>query len=267
MAKFFFQIGDKVMIHQIFLQGELNKSLLCHSNQYSREEWRTKPPVEEKEGRFIVVGFQEIFYGRNSREVKELNLKPGIYVDRDRVKIAPVRFSNEGVIVEYSTTLTRNSWDLILLDKKIEQKRINDTLLVRRKFHNQQDFEAFSKQRDFIRDLPETFFWEEDLVKLKDPLLPFWEGEEKKAIVVKDCFRVRRIEYFRLDEKLVVDPSGEAVDFHAYHIQSVHGIQLDVREGDIELVERGPIWEKAHSDSKMGDSFVQSCGLTTFHLV
>lgn len=266
MSKFFFQIGDKVIIHQVFLQSEISRSPLCHSDQYSREEWRTKPPTEEKVSNFIVMGFQEVFYGRNSREVKELGLKPGIYVDRERVKIVPVRFTNEETTVENTRILTKNSWDLALLDDKIKQKRINDTLLIKRKFHNQQDFEAFSKQRDFIRDLPETFFWEEDSVRLKDPILRFWEGEQEKTIIIAEPFRIKRIDYFRLNELLVIDQLGETIEFYAYCIKSKSGIQLDVTERDIELAERGSIWEEAHKDDNL-DSYVQPCGSTTFHSV
>jgi len=196
--------------------------------------------------RAVVLGFSEIHYGR----INNFGFEPGVYPNNSWVKL---RLEDGRESIEFASRLE-------LTDKGEYERRVAELREL-----NQVDPDSWHKRKEFIRDLPETPFWEGDVV-LVHKLVPI-------AVVSKEMlpesgpevFVVVGIDYAYLDEKTTV-----GTKYPAYRIsdQLNAGWYTSASEDEMELVERGLIWKYHHgeplqfADIKEEASFFQMLGLT-----
>lgn len=165
-----------------------------------------------------VTGFSEINYGR----VNDCMPKPGVYVDRSWVKL---KLEDGKEHTEWSSRLT-------LLDQKEYKKR--ETA-----FHkNVKENPDYFRKREFIRDLPETPFWEGDKVKVRDQ---FGNLKHNNG----DIFTIIRIDYNHLDQK-----RNDGSEYPAYNISDSFeaGWHRSASAEEINLVVRGNVWKYYHNE-------------------
>lgn len=151
-----------------------------------------------------ILSFTEIHYGR----FWNFGLKPGVYVNRAQVKL---RLKNGREHTEWSDRLELTS-KAFQMDR---QKKPGD-------WHNNEEF---------LRDLPETPFWEADFVKV--------DGRSSKV------FQIIRINYPYLTELTRI-----GTNYPAYIISSKlkAGWNMPVSEDALTLVARGPVWKFYHDE-------------------
>lgn len=155
-----------------------------------------------------VVGFDEIMYGRLNTLYGR---KPGVYTNPSQ----PVMQLASGV--KFSESASRVS----LLIKDEGRRREEENVVQCRKNH-------FWTNAEFLRDLPETLFWEGDHVRVKDGVVA-----PSKGPYGKDTYIVRRIKYSQ-------DESGVMYDVGDHLIS---GWNQPAAEKDMTLVRRGLVWD------------------------
>ncbi|NTV22525.1 MAG: hypothetical protein HGB03_03095 [Candidatus Yonathbacteria bacterium] len=174
-----------------------------------------------------ILGFSEIHYGR----LDNFGFKPGVYINRAWVN---VQLPNGKEYFESSGRLE--------LTNKDEYER---RLSAFRKLQQEQPDNWRSKE--FLRNLPETPFWEGDFVRTCDrstvtdmygEMLP---NRDLDVFV----FQIVRIDYRYLTEQTQV-----GTKYPAYNISSELGAgwYTSASEDDMVLIERGPVWKFFHNE-------------------
>lgn len=191
----------------------------------SREnrEWGYNPCPDSTKA--TVLGFSEIHYGR----LGNFGLKPGVYVNRAWVKL----------LLEDGREHTEWSGRLELTDKAEYERRLTEF----RKRQKENPDNWYSKE--FLRELPETPFWEGDFVRVygRSGLINIYS--EMPPERDPDIFQIIRIDYHYLTERTQV-----GTKWPAYKISDKlgSGWHTSASEDDMMLVERGPVWKFYHDE-------------------
>lgn len=184
----------------------------------------------------IVIGFGLFYCGRVNQ-----SLPPGVYRNRSKVEVC----------FENGRQCFVGSECIYPIDRESYVRRIDSLRQDRRNFEEK-------AADDFLCDLPDTLFWEGDLVRLKGGYLGQNGFEPEREIFVVD-----RIYYGPID--------GAQSDkiWPVYFISSVYEeLRKTVGENDLELIERGRVWKFHHKDliifSSMEEriEFLRSIGQT-----
>lgn len=181
-----------------------------------------------------VVGFSEIPYGR----VGNFGYKPGIYHNRSWPKVK----------LPTGEVISIGGWNLEPFDKAEYDK----------KYKARKAPDCFDKERDFIRNLPETKFWEHDEVKPVSQKAIKHLGECERVFIV-------RIDYGDIGRKIM---DGSPWPFYVVSDAIHGGWTINFREDDFELVKRGNVWNYYHNlplvfkDLKEKANFYQAIGRT-----
>lgn len=159
----------------------------------------------------VILGFSEIAYGR----LDNLGVKPGVYVNRSWVIL---NSWEEGPLIQFSGRIE-------LVDQKEYARRV---ALYRQ---HQQESPGDWRDKEFIRDLPETPFWEGDIVRVSSL-------DNRQLQIVS-------IDYVRLTEKTYYGAT-----FPAYKVSDnlSAGWHTSASENEMVLVERGPVWKLSHDE-------------------
>lgn len=171
-----------------------------------------------------VVGFSEIAYGR----IDNCGLKPGIYTNR--------------------------AWTKLLLEDGREHTELSSRLkMVNNAEYEQRDKEwrkentskSFQERKEFLRDLPETPFWEGDKVRVRARSALTVCTSEMPPKRDPDIFVVVGINYAYLNDRTKV-----GTKYPAYTISEGFGAgwHTSASEDDMELVERGNVWKFYHDE-------------------
>jgi hypothetical protein len=160
-----------------------------------------------------IVRFGEIYHGR----VGNFGLKPGLYVNRSWINI---RLPDGKKYFEWSGRLEP-------VDKEEAEVRLAE-------FQKQRADNPKNRQdsSEFLRDLPETLFWEGDVVLMDR------EGYDAPLLVVS-------IHYAMLGEMTLI-----GTKYPAYHISNnFHGgWETCANEDELSLIERGKVWKYLHHE-------------------
>ena len=206
-------------------------------------EWGHNPCPDGTKA--TILGFSEIHYGR----LGNLGFKPGVYVNRAWTK---VRLENGHEYSEYTGRL------------ELTDKAEYDRRLVEFRDHQQKNPDDW-RNKEFLRDLPETPFWEGDFVRTRGRSAVTSVYSEMPPDRDPDVFQVIGIDYHYLIEKTQV-----GTKYPAYKISSKLGAgwNTSASEDDMVLVERGPVWKFFHDepvtfgDIKEEAQFFESLGHT-----
>lgn len=159
----------------------------------------------------VIVGFSEIAYGR----LDNFGLKPGVYVNRAWVILSSWE---EGILLEFSGRLE-------LTDRMEYERRVA--------LHRQHQQESPSRRRneEFIRDLPETPFWEGDIVRVS--------SQDNRQL------QIISIDYASLPKKTQLGS-----EYPAYKVSDSlsAGWHTSASENEMVLIERGPVWKLFHDE-------------------
>jgi hypothetical protein len=186
-------------------------------------EWGYNPCPDGAKA--TVLGFSEITYGR----IGNCGLKPGVYVNRSWARI---RLEDGHEYAEWTGRLE-------LCDQDEYARRMEE--FRQRQAENSDNFST----DEFLRDLPETPFWEGDFVHVSrrsaisvvyDNIPPEQEPE---------TFQVIGIDYGKLDSKTVAESK-----YPVYKISDKigGGWHTSASEDEMELAERGPVWKYYHNE-------------------
>jgi hypothetical protein len=178
-------------------------------------EWGFRPVSKQSGTEADVVGFGEIPYTR----VQNFGHEPGIYVNHSWVDVK----------VPGKKQFCISSCHIDLKDKAEEKQR-------EKAYHKAG---GYKNSHVRLRDLPETKFWEGDVVKLADDMRDVWPGVE--------TFRIFSINYgdFGQMRNDGVTPMPE------YNIEpnvKGRGGYVAVNESQLTLVERGNVWKHYHKE-------------------
>lgn len=207
-------------------------------------EWGYNPCADGTIGK--ILGFSEISYGR----IGNFGNKPGVYVNRCWVKL---RLQNGNEHTEYSGRLE-------LVDKVEYARRLAEL----------HQFQAANPgeppKSEFLRDLPESQFWEGDLVRVHNRLgIPIsLVGSSPDSD--PNIFMVVSVDYDRISEEAkMIGRSYQAYDISP---KAGAGWRISVSKEELTLVERGRVWKHynnepiSFSDIKEEASFFDSLGHT-----
>jgi hypothetical protein len=161
-------------------------------------EWGYNPVDDNTE--VVIVAFGSIYHGRTTLYD---SMEPGLYLNDSY----PIVRKSDG------TLLSINSCYLSLKNKKLENERRKE-----KKF--------FKKIK--IQDLPETPFYEMDVVKIK--------GNEEIATI-------SRIDYQCLNSFC----NDKVTPYSCYGLNLRCGVYTYRNADDIELVKRGNVWNEFHN--------------------
>jgi len=188
--------------------GERVEIRVCSENR----EWGYNPAPDGTKG--VITGFSHISYGRANGICE-----PGVFLNRSWPKVA----------LESGDTITISSFHLKSFDTTPRQRLTAQE----------------RKQRDFVRELPETRFWEGDRVQLLNPEKHVTETE----------FYIASIQY----DKLTADTSQKDVkDVHPKYWTNIYVLtnkwptgytMHSYGEDDLELIERGWVWKYYHDEA------------------
>ena len=171
-------------------------------------EWGYNPCPDGTKA--TVLGFSEITYGR----IGNCGLKPGVYANR--------------------------FWTRIRLEGGHEYAR-------RLAGFRQRQAEDPDNCRtdEFLRDLPETPFWEGDFVRVSRRSVISVVYDNMPPKQDPETFQVIGIDYDKLDAKTVVGSK-----YPAYKISDKigGGWHTSAGEDEMELAERGPVWKYYHNE-------------------
>jgi hypothetical protein len=172
-----------------------------------------------------------------------------VYINRAWTK---VRLENGHEYSEYTGRLE-------LTDKAEYERR-----LVAFRKHQQENPDNW-RNKEFLRELPETPFWEGDFVRTRGRSAVTSVYSEMPPDRDPDVFQIIGIDYHYLTEKTQV-----GTKYPAYKISSKLGAgwNTSASEDDMVLVERGPVWKFFHDepisfgDIKEEAQFFESLGHT-----
>lgn len=172
-----------------------------------------------------VLGFSEIAWGR----INNCGYQPGYYVNRAWVKI---QLGDGREMMEYAGRLSlvdQSEYDQRLVEfRRLQQERPNDW-----------------NNREFLRDLPETPFWEGDFVRVKGRRGLTVLTSEMPPDHDPDVLQVVRVDYYRLTALC-----NDGSPYPAYDISSKlgGGWHTSASEPEMTLVERGLVWKHFHGE-------------------
>lgn len=184
--------------------------------------WGYNPCPDDTKAK--VLGFCEIYHGR----IDNYGLKPGVYVN--------------------------NAWAILQLEDGREHKELSMRLSLadsaeyeRRlaEFRNRKKTD-WRAEKEFLRDLPETPFWEGDWVRvLGRSIVTVCTSTVPPEHSDPAIFQIINIQYSLLSEK-----TNAGKNFPAYNISSKlrAGWHTATREDQMVLVERGPVWKFYHNE-------------------
>ncbi|MDA2922976.1 hypothetical protein MYX07_06970 [Patescibacteria group bacterium AH-259-L07] len=192
-----------------------------------------------------ILGFSEIHYGR----LGNLGLQPGVYVNRAWTNLR----------LEDGREHTEYTYRLELTDKDESNRRLAE--FRKRQQENPDNW----RNKEFLRELPETPFWEGDFVRVRGRSAVTSVYSEMPPEHDPDVFQIIGIDYRYLTEKTQV-----GTKYPAYNISDKlgSGWHTSASEDDMVLVERGPVWKLYHDepitfdDIKEEASFFESLGHT-----
>jgi len=186
-------------------------------------EWGYNPCPDGTKA--TILGFSEIYHGR----LGNFGMKPGIYVNRAWVKLR----------LEDGRGHTEWSGRLELTDRRKSSRRLA-------KFHKQtQKNPGNLRNKEFLRELPETPFWEGDFVRVHGRSVVTSGYNEVPPERDPDVFQVIGIDYNHLDGKTQI-----GTRYPAYSISDGlgSGWHASASEDNMTLVERGPVWKFYHGE-------------------
>ncbi len=169
-----------------------------------------------------VTGFEETLVPRLRRRGQ----RPGVYRNRAQPRL---RFAD-------GTERVVASRHLSLVDPG-EDARRQEALLG-------PEAEKAARQADFLRDLPDTPFWEGDYVRLLHPHMRSVHSYLTPPGRPRGHAQVSLINYAWEDP---VSPTGTS-DMYSISAGLQGGCSLIVTERSIGLVERGPVWKHFHGE-------------------
>lgn len=196
------------MLNELLKSGDTVTITIPKENR----EWGYNPCADGTKA--MVIGFAEIHHGR----LDNFGHKPGVYVNNFWAKLR----------MPDGQEHTMSSCFLKLVADAAEIKRREDARSDRNKrdpYHWRSD--------GFLRDLPETPFWEGDRVRVRSNL----PGTDNLCII--------GIEYDRLSDK-----TDAGTPYPAYRISSQlgGGWHSYATADQITLIERGPVWKFFHDE-------------------
>lgn len=158
-----------------------------------------------------VVGFEEIHYGRT----KNFGHEPGVYENRSWIKLV------------MPNGKTRSEW-------------IGRLTLVNTADLEQRKKDGWRQKNDHIRlrDLPETKFWEGDVISCEDLHFEDFGGDSKRAFIFN-------INYSYMESKNV---HGDPWPFYDISPDMKGGLTTSRPENAITLTERGNVWKYYHNE-------------------
>lgn len=173
-----------------------------------------------------VLGFSETYYGR----IGNLGFKPGVYVNRYWVKL----HMQDGR--EHTEFIAR----LELADKNEYERRVTEFSKAQ-----QEGPRDFHDNKEFIRELPETPFWEGDKVHVNARLALTVVTGEMPPDYDPDIFTIVGIEFYRLNQKTKI-----GTKYPAYNISDKlgSGWHTSANEDDMKLIKRGNVWKFYHGE-------------------
>ncbi len=198
------RIGDKVTVH---IPAE-------------NREWGYNPCPDGTKA--TILSFAEIHYGR----LQTFGNKPGVYENT----------SWANILLETGKTHCEMTGRLRLINEKEEKRRLASL----RRAHKKNP-DLWPPSSKFIRDLPETKFWEGDIVKIPEMThhLKGWSDEGTEN------FQVVSIDYNYIDQKT---DYGLPYPFYVVSSSIGAGWSMSARESQMILVERGPVWKHYHNE-------------------
>lgn len=173
------------MITDLFAVGDRVKVKIPKESRY----WGFNPCPDGTQA--TILSFPEIDYGRTNN----YGHKPGMYSNKSWAKI---KLDNGSVIDSISTYH-------LLLDKKEENKRVKS-------------YNIHDKNTSYVRPLPKTKFWENDIVSIHYKNNPVFEST------------IHRVLYLE----------------NAYEIKVLNNNLLKLAEENLSLVRRGNVWRHFH---------------------
>ena len=187
-------------------------------------EWGYNPCPDGTKA--TVLGFSETYYGR----IGNFGFKPGVYVNRCWVKL---HMEDGREHTEFSSRLEptdKNEYEHRVAEfRKAQQEKPND-------WHN---------NKEFIRELPETPFWEGDKVRVHARLALTVVTGEMPPEHDPEIFTIVEIDFHYLNEKTTI-----GTKYPAYKISDKlgSGWHTSANEDDMKLVERGNVWKFYHGE-------------------
>lgn len=178
-------------------------------------EWGYNPCPDGTKAK--IFGFSEIYYGR----LDNCGLKPGVYVNRMWVKL---RLPDGSEYTEFSDRLE-------LTDKSEYERRLSE-------FRKRQQENPDSRQtNEFLRELPETPFWEGDFIRMRDRSASVLTERDP------DILQIIGIDY-----RYLIKKTDTRKKYSAYKISDKlgSGWHTFASADEMILVKRGPVWKFYH---------------------
>jgi hypothetical protein len=173
--------------------------------------------------RATVLGFGEIDYGRINNMAKA----PGTYLNRAWTK----------VLLENGHRYTEYTGRLQMTDRDMYRRRVSEWQSRRES--------GEAENEEFLRDLPDTPFWEGDKVSIRrtHPAVTSVYGPESPTTTEPKELVVVRIRY-----RYLTDTRHDGSQYPAYHVSDKLGGDWDttVSEQEMTLMERGNVWRHFH---------------------
>lgn len=164
-----------------------------------------------------VVGFTEIDYGRTHN----FGHKPGIYLNRSWVEIK----SQDGK--QWAESSTR----LELTDSTLADARL-------KKYRVKLETTPWRDLKEFVRELPPTDFWEEDMVKVKEGDNPL-----PQHFLEREAGKIFKIDYLKLHTFTRVNTWWPAFDVSFENFGTT-----GFNQTHLTLVSRGNVWKYYHDE-------------------
>lgn len=184
-----------------------------------------------------VVGFDENYVPR----IWQLGVRPGVYLNR----CYPM--------VEFNTRLGESV--VSVSDSHLEpvDGRHFTAKIKKYKAEGWEERRGRKEGRNFIRELPDTPFWEGDVVKLKKPVT----GLPREGVV-------RKINFYMADGQ---DPEGKLGSPYVIgeSLDVTGGISMGAHENDLDLLMRGDVWRYYHRKAIFWKSLKAEADF--FHLI
>jgi hypothetical protein len=174
-----------------------------------------------------IIGFSEIDYGR----VGNFGRKPGIYENRAWVRL---RMPDGSEHREWAGRIE-------LIDNAEYGRRVGE-------WRERRAADPTGSLHDdvrFLRDLPETPFWEGDTVRVRSRSALTTVTSAMPSVCDPDVFTIIRISYYDLP-----NTRNDGSPYPAYAIAPDFdaGWHTSASGADMELVERGPVWKFYHGE-------------------
>lgn len=205
------EIGDKVVVQVL----EENRG------------WGYNPCPDGTVG--IVVGFAELYH----RRIPNYGVRPGVYNNTNCPR----------VLLPNGKTIQIGTFHLESHDKETYDRRLD----ARKQCYKEDpdDCKAAEDERHFLRELPETPFWEHDVVyctdkRLENLKIPTWQDQPNTYVV-------QRIEFDWIHSM------GDLVEHKKERTYVISrspssGSSAFVPESTLELVQRGNVWRYYHNE-------------------